>query len=122
MSNTEDFDAETEALDGELDAPEAAPAKKGKPPAAKKSGGGMGKFLVLLILLGLGGAAGGEKLGLIKLPFDIPGLSPVADATSATASEMPAAPVPPGSELASSTGNRSISVTVRPSRSRLAIR
>lgn len=112
MSNTEDFDAETEELDGELETPEAAPAKKGKPPAAKKSGGGMGKFLMLLIVLGLGGAAGGEKLGLIKLPFDIPGLSPVAETTAST---MPAVPAPPAAggeaatgELAAATGSDAV--------------
>lgn len=95
MSNTEDFETEIgDELEAQEEAPEAAA------PAKVKKSGGMGKFLVLLVLIGLGGAAGAVHLGMLKLPFEIPGLTPVETVAAAGGSEMPPAPAPAPSEAA----------------------
>ena len=73
MTNNDNFD-EVETLDAEME--EETPAAAPKP--VKKSGGGAGKFIVLLAVLGIGGALGAEYMGLIKLPVDIPGVTPAA--------------------------------------------
>lgn len=81
MTNNE-FDADTEHLDDDFaqedgadEAAEAAPA-----PVTKKSGGGFGKILLVLIVLGGGGVLGAAKMGFVKLPIAIPGITPKAAA------------------------------------------
>jgi len=86
MSNTDNnFDADTEQLDGEFDQPEQT-EEAASEAAPKKSGGG-GKFIVILLVLILGGGAGAAKMGL--LPFAIPGLTPAKSAPQQTAATPP---------------------------------
>lgn len=90
MTNNDNFD-EVETLDAELE--EETPAAAPKP--VKKSGGA-GKFIVLLAVLGIGGALGAEYMGLIKLPVDIPGVTPAAKVAVNT--DAPAAPATPATD------------------------
>jgi intracellular multiplication protein IcmG len=87
MTNN-DFDADIDQMDDDFGAPDEAGADMGddldggagQGAAPKKSGGGFGKILLILIVLGGGGIAGAAKMGFVKLPFDIPGLTPVKTA------------------------------------------
>ncbi len=105
MTNSDNFetDTDTEQLD-EFDTPDVA--EDGTAPApVKKSGGGAGKIIALLLVLGIGGAAGAAKMGFVHLPVNIPGITPAAKppqpqaaaTTAPTGTEMPAAtPAVPG--------------------------
>ncbi len=104
MTNSDNFENDTEQLD-EFDTPEATEEGAAeKPVPVKKSGGGAGKIIALLLVLGIGGAAGAAKMGLVHLPFNIPGITPAAKppqppaaAPATPVAEMPAAtPAVPG--------------------------
>ncbi|MBI1215650.1 MAG: hypothetical protein GC185_07520 [Alphaproteobacteria bacterium] len=85
----EQADAGDMEMDGDMPAGMDAPA-----PAAKKSGGGFGKLLLILILLGGGGTVGAAKMGLVKLPFAIPGITPAAAPVKTALKKAPPQPKP----------------------------
>ncbi|HYD17665.1 MAG TPA: hypothetical protein VEF76_04210, partial [Patescibacteria group bacterium] len=106
-NNTGNFDEEIEQVDAEFEEDTVAAEPGAKPPKPAKAGGGFGKFVVLLLVLGIGGALAAEHFGVIKLPVDIPGVTPaqVAAATPPADTPVPdsAAPGTPPGDIAAAT-------------------